>query len=153
MNVIHPPDKIDIIVAGWEAKVREQNSRVSKKRTPNDIAAIIRNYREFDTGFRKLYRAFPIFYKDTIEDILKKYCYAFAEEAHQYMNDLKERNLYNKGGMSKGKQFRLALELPANLNVILKQYSERIIKAPFPSPWWYKKIKESLPNAFVGSMA
>lgn len=145
---------IDIIVAEWEAKIYSQKNRQIKTRTPEDIAVIIRRYHEYDTGYRKLVGAFPIFYKDTIEEILKKYCHTFRDEAYEFVEDMKrqKKTLHNNNGMSKGKQFRLAMELPNNLNAILSMYSQKILKAPFPSEWWYKKIKEAMPICFVGSM-
>src|SRR6056297_2301670 len=134
--------EIDIIVAGWEAQIYSQKNRQIKTRTPNDIAVIIRRYHEYDTGYRKLVGAFPIYYKNTIDDILKKYCYTFRDEAYEFVEDMKvqSNNLHTSTVMSQGKQFRLSMELPRNLHAILSMYSQKILKAPFPSDWWYKRI-------------
>jgi hypothetical protein len=147
--------KIEQIVKEWETQIRYQNSRPIKQNYPTDIAMIARNVREFPhTKTVQLEGAFPIFYKDQPEDVIKKYCNVFAEEAYSFMKQIENEKtmLVHENGMSVDGNFRVAFQIPENLNAILKNWSVRVLKRPFPSEWWMKKIREVMPACFIGNM-
>ncbi len=151
-KIITLNEAVEAQVAAWERTIKLQKMRVPPKRFPSDIAVVLKDMREYDTGGRKVMGAFPIFYKDNLEDILVKYKNVFAHEWIAFIGECKVQrsNLANASGMSKGKQFRFSHSLPINLHNIIRGWVENILHDTFPSKYWDKKLRELMPEIYVG---
>lgn len=141
-------------VAEWERQISAQQSRHIKERRPDDIAMIVRNVREYPNGINQLQGAFPIYYKDKLEDVLKKYINVFTEEAKAFLEelDVQKKLMHNASGMSELRTHRLGAVFPEKLYNILKWYGKRICKYDFFSPEGMHKVKAELPMCFIGNM-
>lgn len=121
-----------------------------------DTLTIVTNGDDQDPfNFDVVEGAFPIYKKDTLEDVLKKYGRVYALEITQFLRQWKfeQAVMHHKKGFSKGKQLRVAAKFPKNLKPILDT-CQHFGKCPkyFNNKKAMKKLKQLVPHCFVGSM-
>lgn len=138
----------------WKATIRKQQRRPAGERYPNDIGMIAQNTREYPNGIVQIYSAFPIYYKDKLEDVLRKYINCFPDEAIPFLEQVKaeKSQLSKESGMSELGGQRLGAVFPEKLYNIIKWYGKNIAKVDFFAPKEMKKIKELMPICFIGSL-